>query len=30
MRSQNGEVLAAYLMEHDIEKLIEFLSRKAD
>jgi hypothetical protein len=30
VRSQNGEVLSAYLMEHDIEKLIEFLSRKGD
>jgi hypothetical protein len=30
VRSENGEVLSAYLMEHDIEKLIEFLSRKGD
>jgi hypothetical protein len=30
VRSQNGEVLSAYLMERDIEKLIEFLSRKGD
>jgi hypothetical protein len=30
VRSHNGEVLCAYLMEHDIEKLIEFLSRKGD
>ena len=30
VRSHNGEVLSAYLMDHDIEKLIEFLSRKGD
>jgi hypothetical protein len=30
VRSYNGEVLSIYLMDHDIEKLIEFLSRKGD
>jgi hypothetical protein len=30
VRSHNGEVLSVYLMDHDIEKLIEFLSRKGD
>lgn len=30
VRSHNGEVLSIYLMDHDIEKLIEFLSRKGD
>jgi len=29
VRSHNGEVLSVYLMDHDIEKLIEFLSRKS-
>ena len=29
VRSHNGEVLSIYLMDHDIEKLIEFLSRKS-
>jgi hypothetical protein len=30
VRSHNGEVLSVYLMDHDIEKLIEFLSPKGD
>jgi Holliday junction resolvase len=30
VRCHNGEVLSIYLMNHDIEKLIEFLSRKGD
>jgi hypothetical protein len=30
VRSHNGEVLSVYLMDDDIEKLIEFLSRKGD
>jgi hypothetical protein len=30
VRSHNGEVLSVYLMNADIEKLIEFLSRKGD
>jgi hypothetical protein len=30
VRSHNGEVLSVFLMDHDIEKLIEFLSRKGD
>ena len=30
VRSHTGEVLSVYLMEHDIEKLREFLSRKGD
>ena len=29
VRSHNGEVLSVYLMDHDTEKLIEFLSRKS-
>jgi hypothetical protein len=30
VRSHNGEVLSVCLMDADIEKLIEFLSRKGD
>ena len=30
VRSHTGEVLSIYLMDYDIEKLIEFLSRKGD
>ena len=30
VRSHNGEVLSVYLMDHDIKKLIEYLSREAD
>jgi hypothetical protein len=30
VRSNNGEVLSVYLMDRDVEKLIEFLSRKGD
>jgi hypothetical protein len=30
VRSHDGEVLTVYLLDHDIEKLIEFLSRKGD
>jgi hypothetical protein len=30
VRSHTGEVLSVYLMEADIEKLLEFLSRKTD
>jgi hypothetical protein len=30
VRSQTGEVLSVYLMDADIEKLMEFLSRKHD
>jgi hypothetical protein len=30
VRSHTGDVLSVYLMEADIEKLMEFLSRKHD
>jgi hypothetical protein len=30
VRSHNGEVLSVYLMDHDIQKLIDFLSRTGD
>jgi hypothetical protein len=30
VRSHNGEVLSVYLMDADIEKLTEFLTRKHD
>jgi hypothetical protein len=30
VRSHTGEVLSAYLMDVDIEKLVEFLRRKRD
>jgi hypothetical protein len=30
VRSHTGEVLSVYLMARDIEKLVEFLSRKHD
>jgi hypothetical protein len=30
VRSHAGEVLSVYLRNDDIEKLVEFLSRKAD
>jgi hypothetical protein len=30
VRSHTGEVLNVYLMEPDIEKVVEFLSRKED
>jgi hypothetical protein len=30
VRSHTGEVLSVYLMDADIEKLMEFLSRKHD
>ena len=30
VRSHTGEVLSVYLMDADIEKLMEFLSRKRD
>jgi hypothetical protein len=30
VRSPTGEVLSVYLMDADIEKLVEFLSGKAD
>jgi hypothetical protein len=30
VRSHTGEVLSVYLMDHDVEKLIEFLRRKRD
>jgi len=30
VRSHGGEVASVYLMDADIEKLVEFLSRKAD
>ena len=30
VRSYNGEVLSVYLMDHDIQKLIEFLLRRGD
>jgi hypothetical protein len=30
VRSHGGEVTSVYLMDADIEKLVEFLSRKAD
>jgi hypothetical protein len=30
VRSHTGEVLSIYLTDYDIEKLIEFLSRKGD
>jgi hypothetical protein len=30
VRSHTGEVLSVYLMDHDIEKVVEFLSRKRD
>jgi hypothetical protein len=30
VRSHTGEVLSVYLMDCDIEKLVEFLSRRHD
>jgi hypothetical protein len=30
VRSHTGEVLSVYLMDHDIEKVVEFLSRRGD
>jgi hypothetical protein len=30
VRSHTGEVLSVYLMDADIEKVVEFLSRKHD
>jgi hypothetical protein len=30
MRSHTGEVLSVYLMDRDIKKLMEFLTRKGD
>jgi hypothetical protein len=30
VRSYSGEVLSVYLMEPDIEKVVEFLTRKSD
>jgi hypothetical protein len=30
VRSDTGEVLSVYLMDADIEKLVEFLTRKED
>jgi hypothetical protein len=30
IRSHTGKVLSVYLMEPDIERVMEFLSRKAD
>ena len=30
VRSHGGEVASVYLMDADIEKLVEFLSRKGD
>ena len=30
VRAQTGEVLSVYLRDHDIEKLVQFLSRKDD
>jgi hypothetical protein len=30
VRTHTGEVLSVYLMDRDIEKVVEFLSRKAD
>jgi hypothetical protein len=30
VRAHNGEVLTVYLMDVDIEKLVEFLSQKHD
>ena len=30
VRSQTGDVASVYLMDADIEKLIEFLNRKSD
>lgn len=30
VRSHTGEVLSVYLMDHDIEKVVEFLSRRRD